>query len=82
MLFIFDDESEKAFWMKNTLIPLDMVWISNDLEIAAVAKNVPPCKTDPCPSYSSEVSVKYVLEVNAGLAEELGWKVGDKVVLS
>ena len=63
MLFIFDEERVLSFWMKNTLIPLDIVFINSDFEVVSVAKAV-PCESDPCPTYPSAGPAKYVLEVN------------------
>ena len=70
MLFIFDDSSKYSFWMKNTLIELDIIWINENLEIVWIAKNVNPCEEDPCPSYMPQENAKYVLEINAGLSEK------------
>jgi len=69
MLFIFTDMQPRGFWMKNTLIPLDMIFLDNNLTVVEVKKNVQPCEADPCPVYNS-VPAQYVLEVNAGLAEK------------
>jgi len=80
MLFIFEKDSPRNFWMKNTLIPLDMIFINSELEVVEVKANVPPCKDDPCPSYPSEPA-RYVLEVNGGLAEKKGIKAGSIVTL-
>ena len=79
MLFIFPDSSPRSFWMKNTLIPLDMIWIDESKKIVGITENVQPCKADPCPSYPSGKPVKYVLEVNAGFAERKGIKENDSV---
>ena len=68
MIFFFPQTGEFPFWMKNTLIPLDMIWIDEGLHIAHVAHDVPPCKADPCPSYPPDAPAKYVLEVAAGVA--------------
>ena len=68
MLFFFPESGEYPFWMKNTLIPLDMVWIDDQRRIAHVASNVPPCKADPCPNYPPNATAKYVLELAAGVA--------------
>jgi uncharacterized membrane protein (UPF0127 family) len=62
--------------MKNTLIPLDMVWIDEQRRIAEVKSGVPPCKADPCPSYSPAVNALYVLELAGGVAEAHGLKPG------
>ena len=68
MLFFFPQSGEYAFWMKNTLIPLDMVWIDDQRRIVHVKSNVPPCKADPCPNYPPNANAKYVLELAAGVA--------------
>jgi uncharacterized membrane protein (UPF0127 family) len=68
MLFIFPESGDYPFWMKNTLIPLDMIWIDEGRRIAHVAANVPPCKADPCPNYPPNAIAKYVLELAAGVA--------------
>ncbi len=68
MLFFFPQSGEYPFWMKNTLIPLDMIWIDDRRRIVHVASNVPPCTADPCPSYPPNASAKYVLELAAGVA--------------
>lgn len=79
MLFIFPEEGIYPFWMKNTLIPLDIIWINKDKKIIHIENNVPPCKEDPCPSYSPEEKALYVLEINAGLSKKYEFKEGDKV---
>ena len=68
MLFFFPQSGEYAFWMKNTLIPLDMIWIDDQQRIAHVTSDVPPCKADPCPNYPPNANAKYVLELAAGVA--------------
>ena len=77
MLFLFADTDERPFWMKNTLIPLDMIWLDQQKRVAAVHFNVPPCKADPCPSYAPHAPSMYVLEVAGGVAQQHGIKVGD-----
>ncbi len=79
MLFIFEEEEIYPFWMKNTLIPLDIIWINKDKEIIYIEENVPPCKADPCLSYSPNKEALYVLETNANLAEKYSFKEGDKI---
>jgi uncharacterized membrane protein (UPF0127 family) len=68
MIFIFAKPDEYPFWMKNTLIPLDMVWIDANHRITHVSSDVPPCKADPCPSYPPNAISSYVLELAAGVA--------------
>ena len=82
MLFIFQDEEIYPFWMKNTLIPLDIIWINKDLEIVEIKNNFQPCEEDSCPSYKPKQKAFYVLEINAGLAEKYGFKEGDKIYLN
>ena len=77
MIFFFADSGEYPFWMKNTLIPLDMIWIDEARRIAHIAHDVQPCKADPCPSYPPNARAKYVLEVAAGVAAKHHLKDGD-----
>jgi len=81
MLFIFPDQAPRAFWMKNTRIPLDILYFNRDLELVAQQRQVPPCHQRDCPSYPSGRPARYVLELNAGTASELGLKVGDRLTL-
>jgi len=86
MLFIFPNEQPQTFWMKDTRFPLDFVWISADLRVLGVQENVPPPApgtpdTD-LPLYPSSEPVLYVLEVNGGLVERAGVRVGDAVTFS
>ncbi len=76
MLFIFPGESRRSFWMKNTRIPLDIFYFNSKLELVNVAENARPCRTSRCPGYPSTGPAKYVLELNAGKAAELGVKAG------
>lgn len=78
MLFIFDKEDIYSFWMKNVLIPLDIVWINQDKEVVYVYKNAQPC-TEECESIKPDKKARYVLEVNAGQAD---FKVGDRASFS
>ena len=65
MLFVFTDEGRHSFWMKNMNFPLDMIWISKNRTVAHIERDVPPCRSDPCPSYVPDKKALYVLEVNA-----------------
>ncbi len=80
MLFIFQNEDYHTFWMKNTLIPLDIIFIDKNFKIVDIKQAV-PCE-DQCSTYRSAKPVKYVLEVNAGFTEKNNIKVDDKVVLN
>lgn len=79
MLFVFDKSDYYGFWMKNTLIPLDVLWISEDKTIVGIERNAQPCLEEKCPTAIPYEKAIYVLEINAGLSEELGIKKGDKV---
>lgn len=77
MLFPVEPPRPVTFWMKDTVIPLDMLFISEG-EIVAILEEVPPCLREPCPSYGPEtITVDAVLEVRGGLTQELGVQAGD-----
>jgi uncharacterized membrane protein (UPF0127 family) len=76
MLFDFHQDAPVSFWMKNTLIPLDMVFIAGDGTVKHVHANAVPLSTDAIPS---QFPVRAVLEINGGSARLLGIKPGDKV---
>ena len=72
MLFIHDAEEPQAYWMKNTRIPLDILYFDDARKLVTQQRNVPPCSGgDRCPSYPSDRPARYVLELNAGEAERL-----------
>lgn len=81
MLFIFDQEAPLSFWMKNTRIPLDIMYFDSRLVLVSVSENTPPCRMRLCPGYPSEGPAQYVLELNAGKASELGLQTGDRLEL-
>jgi len=78
MIFIFDDEQPRSFWMKNTLIPLDQIFINKNKVVVDIIHNFRPCISYDCPSYLSKPAM-YVIEINAGLAEKLELKEGDEI---
>ena len=80
MLFVFPVLARHSFWMKDTKISLDMIWMDYDRRIVYIKKNVPPCREDPCPVYTPDEEAMYVLEVNSGYADILGLKTGDQAV--
>ena len=81
MLFIFDTYGYHPFWMKNTLIPLDIIWIADDT-VVYIEHSVPPGKGLFPPSYTPSAPANFVFEVNAGVAEASGWGVGDVVEIA
>lgn len=76
MLFIFPDSQPRSFYMKNTKIPLDIIYIDEDKAIVSFQKNAQPLNEASLPS---NAPAKYVLEINAGLTDVWGLKVGDKI---
>lgn len=81
MLFVFDKEQEVSFWMKNTYIPLDMIFVDANSHIVHIEKNVPPCKTESCPLYSSLQKVQFVIETNAGFCDAYSVEIGNTILL-
>lgn len=78
MLFIHTAEEPQAYWMKNTKIPLDILYFSKDLKLVSAQERVPPCSAgDRCPPYPSEGAALYVLELNAGSVELFKIQRGD-----
>ena len=79
MLFPFTPARPVAFWMKNTPSPLDIIFLL-DGEVKAIARNATTCKSDPCPTYpEGGVVADSVIEVRAGLTQEIGLKEGDRI---
>ncbi|MEO9510613.1 MAG: DUF192 domain-containing protein [Flavobacteriaceae bacterium] len=76
MLFIFQDVAMHSFYMKNTQIPLDIIYIDENLKIVSFQRDAQPFNET---GLSSKVPVKYVFEINAGLSEKLGFEIGDIV---
>lgn len=79
MLFIFPFESRPEFWMKNTKIPLDILFINDKDIIVYMVKNAQPCKTEKCPLYKTSRNASKVLEINGGLSKLYGFHVGNTV---
>ena len=76
MLFSFPDSQKRSFWMKNTPIPLDIIFIDENYKVLNIAKNTTPYSTE---SLFSEGKVRYVLEVNAGWSAKNNLKKGDLI---
>lgn len=76
MLFDFKEERQTSFWMKNTLIPLDMVFVSADGVVRNIHVNARPLDLT---GIGSKVPVQFVLEIPGGRSEEIGLKVGDRM---
>ena len=76
MIFLFPTESEHAFWMKNTPIPLDMIFINSDGKIVGIVEQAVPFSLD---SRSVPATSRFVLEINGGLSKRHGIKIGDSI---
>jgi uncharacterized membrane protein (UPF0127 family) len=81
MLFVFGGEDYRSFWMKNTLIALDIIFLNRAGQIVDMFMSVPPCLGDPCPSYPSKFPASFVLELKGGMAKKMKLKIGDKIFL-
>jgi len=77
MLFIFDTDELQSFWMKNTIMPLDIMFVNSDFKIVKIHKNTTPFSENSLPS---DKPSKYVVEVAAGFSDRFGIKEGDKIL--
>jgi len=77
MFFIFDFEVPQSFWMLNTILPLDIIYVNSKLEIVKIIKNAKPFDETSLPSIKP---AQFVVEVNAGYCDKHGIKEGDKIV--
>lgn len=76
MLFVFPDVKMRSFYMKNTYIPLDIIYLDKDKRIVSIQENAKPLVETSLPSL---FPAQYVLEINAGLSEKLNLKIGDSM---
>ncbi len=79
MIFLFAESAPHQFWMKNTMIPLDIVWLDASGRVVFVSANTPPCRTDPCPNYGPEAPAASVLEIAGGMAAKEKVAVGSTI---
>jgi len=79
MLFVFKEEEEYPFWMKDTLIPLDIIWINQNKEVVFISENTQPCSENQCAFINPDKKAQYVLELKAGRVRDIGLKIGDKM---
>jgi len=80
MLFIFDDSQIRSFWMKNTLIPLDIIFIDENFNIINIYHNTTPLLENIF--YTSDSPAKYVLELNGGVAEVYNFDSSSKLIIN
>lgn len=81
MLFIFPLDGLHGFWMRNTLIALDIIWMDRTGKIVTIAKSRLPCRKVDCPPWYPDSEARYVLEINAGLSERFGFAPGTQASL-
>lgn len=79
MLFVYDIEGWRNIWMKNTLIPLDIIWLDKNKEVIFLVKDAPPDQNNNIARFEPDKKAQYVLEINAGWIDKLGLRVGDKM---
>lgn len=81
MLFVFKEEGNYPFWMNNTLIPLDIIWMNSNQEIVFIKEDAEPCG-EICEPIDPKIKVKYALELNGGAVSEKNIKISDKMTIS
>jgi len=81
MLYAHRIPGKYGYWMYQTLIPLDMIWMDPKDKVVEIVENAPPCKTpaSQCPHYGGNEVAQYVLELGAGMVKKYGVKVGDTI---
>jgi uncharacterized membrane protein (UPF0127 family) len=79
MIFLFPEGGVHKFWMKNTMIPLDMIWMDPQGKVLFVSSNTPPCKADPCPNYGPDAPASSVLEIAGGMAKKERVEAGNAI---
>lgn len=81
MLFVFEISGKYNFWMKSTRISLDIIWISSDSKVVFIKNNAQPSSGEICERIAPNITAKYVLEINSGLADKFDIKKGDKMII-
>ena len=82
MVFQFDENQARPFWMYQTLIPLDIIWMNEQGVIVEISADTPPCGStnpDDCPNYGGTVASRFVLELAAGQAAAHQLQVGGRI---
>jgi len=80
MLFIFGESARPSFWMKNTYLSLDILFLSPEGIVVDLFEGLSPCPMDPCPRYTPRAPARYVLEVAGGFASRHAVRKGDRVL--
>lgn len=76
MVFVLPNRGKQSFWMKNCLIPLDLVFCDNNV-ITSIHRSCPPCEEEPCASYEGTGNI--ALEFEGGFCEQFDVAVGDEI---
>jgi uncharacterized membrane protein (UPF0127 family) len=76
MLFLFPEPDRLGIWMKNMLIPLDILWLDDHKRIIHIETNVPPCSHEPCLIYQPDIPARYVIELASGTVTQAGLQQG------
>jgi len=80
MAFVWSEETDGSFWMKDTLLPLSIAFVGQDGRVVTI-QEMAPCSTDPCPTYAATAPYTWAVEANAGWFEQHGVEVGDEATL-
>ena len=80
MLFDYKEQAVLRVWMRNTLIPLDVVFVSSEGWVVSILKGLQPCIKEPCEIYDSTEKARYMLEINAGTADKNKIAIGEGVL--
>jgi uncharacterized membrane protein (UPF0127 family) len=81
MLFRYPDLAPRGVWMKNTLLPLDALFLADTGHIVSMLRNLQPCPKPPCTIYDSQTPAMYMLEVSAGFIDSNHLKIGQQIRL-
>ncbi len=82
MLFPYDKRGIYSFWMSETQLPLDIIWISSDMKIVYIANAIPCPENKQCEIYTPTKPAQYVLEVNSGFASQHNLQIGDEITIN
>lgn len=81
MLFVYPEAKPRQFWMKDTRMPLDLLFFDSHGRLVDVRADTPPCRRDPCPTYASHAPAQYVLEIAGGTVQRMGVRSGDPLAI-
>lgn len=79
MLFVYPQSEYIGFWMKNTKMPLDIIWLDRSKRVVHIVRNAQPCMSEPCRTYVSREEAAYVLELASGMSGRWHLNIGDSL---